>query len=179
MKTAAFCLMFSALTMMGCSGAPASPDLNTARTTTHTAQTTAQAAAVQIFQTGWQPFGPASFGFNPCAGETVTGSGETSFRMMLTSDGSGGIHTSTHGVFRAHGVGDSTGANYVGLDVETMSENDFPSGAVDFTLVFFDKLIKVGSGAAGSFDLHSTIHLTIGSDGVLRSSVENFRDSGC
>jgi hypothetical protein len=161
-----------ALSMIGCSGSrslPSSPDPVVGHATD------ALGAAVQIFETGWQPTSGSAF--NPCStpAEVVTETGQFSVRLSLIGDGHGGIHATTTFGLRLQGVGDTTGAKYVTVDPASIVENDFSSGAVDFSLMFMDHLVKQGDGA-GSFFVHSNLHLTIGADGVLRSDVEHFFD---
>lgn len=59
------------------------------------------------------PFSPSGLP-NPCSGELIDVSGVAHFVLHETTDGAGGLHGDLHVNVEAKGVGETSGANYVG-----------------------------------------------------------------
>ena len=98
---------------------------------------------------------------NPCNGENVDYEGTVHVVLRTTVDGSGGIHLGGNANYHVTGVGQTTGAAYVGNQNEKITLNLV--GASTETQAITFRLIS--KGGADNFYITLRLHITVNANG--------------
>jgi hypothetical protein len=90
-----------------------------------------------------------------------------------TADGSGGFHAAFHYNLTVHGVGQTTGARYIGTEAAGDAFNIKPPYPVNETLR--SRTNVIGRGQAPDFLAHFIFHVTINANGNLTVIFQKIR----
>jgi hypothetical protein len=83
--------------------------------------------------------------FNPCTSENVTTVGGTALSVIDTTQDNHGLEG--HSVDIAlKGIGETTGAQYISVGTNTITENTSDNGASAETVVTYSRLVTAGAG---------------------------------
>ena len=110
---------------------------------------------------------------NPCNGEVIAFEGVLHNLARETADGSGGFHLAFHYNLTVRGVGQSTGATYVGAEALTDRVNVKPPYPVTATFTIHTNVI--GQGQVPNFLGHVTAHTTVNANGQVTSEIIKVR----
>jgi hypothetical protein len=110
---------------------------------------------------------------NPCNGEVIEFAGFLHSLAAVTADGSGGFHVVSRYNLTVHGVGQTTGAAYIGNEASTDVFGVKPPYPARETFTLHTNVI--GQGQAPDFRQHVTFHVTINAKGELTVSINKFR----
>jgi hypothetical protein len=116
---------------------------------------------------------PFSF-FNECTGEVVSGVVNVKTTLHLTEDGHGGFHAHFHAVFNGRAVGETSGIQYVGPQVNHDSFHATSGGILEETSTLNFRFLS--AGGADNILTHILLHITITPNGDVTSEFLNITE---
>lgn len=112
-----------------------------------------------------------------CSSELVDVSGIAHFVLSEALDGAGGLHASLHVNVEAKGVGETSGAAYVGNAELNANLNNLGKGSAQNLTVIVNARLN-GQGSVANANLKVTFHVTASPDGTVTAEVVNL-SLGC
>jgi hypothetical protein len=112
--------------------------------------------------------------FSDCGTENIAVTGIFHPVTAVTFDRSGGYHLVFHYNLEAKGTSQTTGAQYV-VQVRASFAGNFPATSLGQELNRTDLFTLIGQGTAPNEVFTVRIHFTVDANGVVRSSVNEFR----
>ncbi|WP_276504654.1 hypothetical protein [Terrimonas pollutisoli] len=112
------------------------------------------------------------FVFIPCAGETVTLTGNLHILTHLTTNGNNFVSKSHFQPQGISGVGDVSGDKYQATGVtQDLVRGSFVNGSFTYTAVNNFRII--GQGTGNNYLVHQLYHITITPNGIVSTVVDN------
>jgi hypothetical protein len=112
--------------------------------------------------------------YSDCGNENIAVTGVFHPVNAVTFDASGGYHLVFHYNLDAKGISQMTGAQYV-VQTRASVELNFPATSLGQQFNRTDLFTLIGQGAAPNEVLTARIHFTVDANGIVRSSLDQFR----